>query len=237
MSSATVVVIPTFNEAENVADLVGQLLALEPTVDVIVVDDGSPDGTGAIADELARSRPNRVAVLHRTGKGGRGTAVLAGLRQGISGDYSLFVEMDADLSHLPEQLPSLLEAATGADVVIGSRYIPHGEIHGWSRKRKAWSKVSNLVIDTVLRLPISDYTNGYRVYSRKAVSELLSSDLKERGYISLSEWACVLHRAGMRFADVPITFVNRRQGISKMSAGEALEALRALSRMRRQLSR
>ena len=119
------------------------------------------------------------------------------------------------------------------DVVIGARYGEGGRITGWSRKRKAWSWLSNRIIDTVLRLPIGDYTNGYRVYNRKAVELLLTATLRERGYISLSEWACVLHRSGMSFTDVPITFVNRRLGTSKMSAKEAVGALRALVRMRR----
>jgi dolichol-phosphate mannosyltransferase len=237
MSSGVLVVVPTFNEALNLEELVGRLLALQPEVDVSVVDDASPDGTGSLADQLAARHTDRVNVIHRPEKGGRGAAVLNGLRQGIEGGYNHFAEMDADLSHLPEQLPSLLEATVRADIVIGSRYLPGGEITGWSRKRKAWSTLSNLLIDKVLRLPISDYTNGFRVYSRKAVEDLLAADLKERGYISLSEWAWVLHRAGMTFTDVPIRFVNRRLGTSKMSAREAVEALRALFRMRKRRSR
>lgn len=237
MSSGVLAVVPTFNEALNLEELVDRLLLLEPRVDVLVVDDGSPDGTGVLADDLASRQPDRVAVIHRTAKGGRGAAVLAGLRRGMEGNYGHFAEMDADLSHLPEQLPSLLKASASYEVVIGSRYLPAGEIIGWSRKRRAWSRLSNFLIDQVLRLPITDYTNGFRVYSRKAVEELLAADLKERGYISLSEWACVLHRARLTFTDVPIKFVNRRQGTSKMSVGEAVQALRALFRMRRQLSK
>jgi glycosyltransferase involved in cell wall biosynthesis len=140
--------------------------------------------------------------------------------------------MDADLSHLPEELPRLLVASAHADVVIGSRYREGGAIRGWSRKRRVWSHLSNSLIDLVLRLPITDYTNGYRLYDRRAVEVLLRTDLKERGYISLSEWAWVLHGAGLTFADVPITFVNRRLGTSKMSAREAIGALRALMRLR-----
>lgn len=229
----TLVVIPTFNEALNIETLVTRLLAEGEEIDVLVADDASPDGTGEIADRLAAAHPGRVRALHRQGKGGRGAAVLAGFREGsLDGRHDRFVEMDADLSHLPEELGRLLAAAENADVVIGSRYRPGGSISGWSRKRKVWSHMSNSLIDHVLRLPISDYTNGYRLYDRRAVEALLHADLKERGYISLSEWAWVLHRSGMTFADVPITFINRRHGTSKMSAGEALGALRALVRMR-----
>jgi dolichol-phosphate mannosyltransferase len=231
------IVIPTFNEALNIEQLIAKLLALEPAVNVLVADDASPDGTGVLVDRLAHEHPDRVFALHRDAKGGRGAAVLAGLAQGALDDrYDRFVEMDADLSHLPEELPALLAASESADVVVGSRYGHGSRILGWSRRRKLWSRMSNRIINTVLRLPIGDYTNGYRVYKRSAVEHLLAADLRERGYISLSEWACVLHRSGMTFVDVPTTFVNRRLGVSKMSAGEATEALRALLRMRRQLT-
>ncbi len=140
--------------------------------------------------------------------------------------------MDADLSHLPEELPALLAASENADLVIGSRYGRGSKIIGWSRKRKVWSRMSNRLLRTVLRLPTRDYTNGYRVYSRRAAAILAETEMRERGYISLSEWAWVLHHAGMRFADVPTTFVNRRQGISKMGTGEAVAALRGLLRLR-----
>lgn len=230
----TLIVIPTYNEALNLEQLVERLLALDPDLDVCVVDDASPDGTGDLAEELGRRHPGRVSAVHRTAKAGRGAAVLAGLRQGAAdGRYGRFVEMDADISHLPEELPRLLTAADRADVVIGSRYAHGSRIEGWPLRRRVMSKLSNRLIDTLLDLPIGDYTNGYRVYSRPAVELLLGAPLRERGYISLSEWACVLHRGGMSFTDVPTTFVNRRLGVSKMSAAEAKEALRALVRLRR----
>jgi dolichol-phosphate mannosyltransferase len=229
----TLVIIPTYNEALNIEDLSLELLAVDSSIDVLVVDDASPDGTGDIAERLAGEHLERILVQHRKSKGGRGAAVLAGLRQGAAdARYGRFVEMDADLSHLPEELPRLLVASAHADVVIGSRYREGGAIRGWSRKRRVWSHLSNSLIDLVLRLPITDYTNGYRLYDRRAVEVLLRADLKERGYISLSEWAWVLHGAGLTFADVPITFVNRRLGTSKMSAREAIGALRALMRLR-----
>lgn len=229
----TLVVIPTYNEALNLEELVTRLVTHPANVDVTVVDDASPDGTGQLAEELARRHPGRVSAIHRSGKGGRGAAVLAGLRVGAADPrYERFVEMDADLSHLPEELPRLLEAADRADVVIGCRYVDGSRIEGWSLRRRVWSRLSNRVIDTILGLPLGDYTNGYRLYSRDAVEHLLGARLRERGYISLSEWAAVLHREGMTFANVPTTFVNRRLGVSKMSAGEATAALRALLRLR-----
>ena len=231
--SRSLVVIPTYNEALNIEQLVTELLALDERIDVLVADDASPDGTGALVEGLSERHPGRVGVLHRSEKGGRGAAVLAGLKQGLSDErYSRLIEMDADLSHLPEELPALLAASEGADLVIGSRYGRGSKIIGWSRRRKIWSRMSNLLLRGVLRLPTRDYTNGFRVYSRPAASILTTADLRERGYISLTEWAWVLHHAGMRFADVPTTFVNRRQGISKMGTGEAVAALRALLRLR-----
>lgn len=231
--SRSLVVIPTFNEALNIEQLVTELLALDERIDVLVADDASPDGTGALVEALGTRHPGRVGVLHRSEKGGRGAAVLAGLKQGLADErYTRLVEMDADLSHLPEELPALLAASEHADLVIGSRYGRGSRIVGWSRRRKIWSRASNLLLRFALRLPTRDYTNGFRVYSRSAASVLATADLRERGYISLSEWAWVLHHAGMRFADVPTTFVNRRHGISKMGTGEAVAALRALLRLR-----
>lgn len=230
----SLVVIPTYNEALNIEQLAARLLALDDEIDVLIADDGSPDGTGALADELAARHPGRVRVLHRTEKSGRGAAVLAGIRAGLLDErYERLVEMDADLSHLPDELPALLEASEAADLVIGSRYASGSRIVGWSWRRRLWSRAANVLLRAVLQLPTSDYTNGFRVYRRRAAATLASADLRERGYIALSEWACIVHAAGMTFADVPTTFVNRRQGASKMGGGEAISALRALRRLRR----
>lgn len=230
--SSTLVVIPTYNEALNIRGLVEALLT-HRDLDVMVVDDGSPDGTGAIVEELHREQSQRVRLLTQPKKGGRGAAVLAGFREGVQNEkYHSFLEMDADMSHLPEELPRLLALAGSADVVIGSRYLAEGLIVGWSWRRRLWSRASNWLIDVILRLPVTDYTNGYRLYSRKAVDILLGAQLRERGYISLSEWATLLHRSGLRFANVPTTFVNRRLGKSKMSLSEAVGAMRGLLRLR-----
>lgn len=227
------VVIPTFNEAENLPLLVPRVLAQGAEVDVLVVDDGSPDGTGQIADELARTFHPRVSVLHRSSKAGRGGAVMAGLRQALLDlRYEWFCEMDADLSHQPEELPAFFLAAARADMVVGSRYIPGGRIEGWSSRRRVWSRSSNRIIRTLLGVPMKDFTNGYRLYSRRAVEQLSAARLRETGYITLSEWAFAIHRAGLPFLEVPTLFINRRFGKSNMSASEAIGAIRALLRMR-----
>ena len=237
MTERTLVVVPTYNEAMNIEGLIASLLEVDGSIDVVVVDDGSPDGTADVVHALGLTAPARVHLIRQDRKGGRGAAVLAGLRRGLEDTrYVSFVEMDADLSHLPAELSRLLDEGRGADVVIGSRYLPGSAIVGWSFRRRVWSRMSNRLIDRVLRLPVSDYTNGYRCYSRRAVAALAAMQLQERGYISLSEWAVRLHQAGMGFANVPTTFVNRRVGQSKMSLGEAAGAVRGLIRLRRAAS-
>lgn len=230
------VVLPTYNEALNLPLLVPRILAAVADADVLVVDDGSPDGTAAVAESLAEQAEERVSVLLRTRKSGRGSAVLAGFRHGLTDlRYAFFCEMDADLSHQPEEIVAMLIRATsGADLVIGSRYV-HGapRIEGWSARRRAWSRASNRLMKFVLRLPITDFTNGFRVYSRDAVQRLAAEDLRETGFVSLSEWAFILHRAGMPIAESPSRFINRRLGKSNMSAAEALGAARALVRLSR----
>jgi dolichol-phosphate mannosyltransferase len=231
------IVVPTYNEALNLPLLVPRVLSAAPDSDIFVVDDASPDGTGEVAEWLARDHPGRVHVLHRPAKGGRGGAVLAGLIHACAaGDYEWFGEMDADLSHQPEELERLLAARDGADMVVASRYLPLGRTEGWSWTHRIWSRLANRLIKAVLRLPMSDVTNGYRLYSRDAVHHLAGQRLLETGYISLSEWAYTLHRSGMTIREVPTTFINRRLGTSKMSASEAIGALRGLFRIRRHIS-
>ena len=228
-----VLVVPTFNEAQNLTYLVRRILTATESVDILVVDDGSPDGTGALAEALSGTHAPRVHVLHRPSKSGRGGAVLAGFRLALDHpEYTWFGEMDADQSHQPEELPTLIDAIRNTDLVVGARYLPGGRIDGWSLRRRVWSRASNAIIRFVLRVPLTDFTNGYRLYSRRAVEHLTRSKLNETGYISLSEWAFVLHRAGMSMTQVPTHFINRRLGKSNMSAGEAVGAIRALLRMR-----
>ena len=230
------VVLPTYNEALNLPLLIPRILAALDDADVLVVDDGSPDGTAAVADGLADRSAGRVSVIRRARKSGRGGAVLAGFSQGLAdARYTHFSEMDADLSHQPEELPQMLvRAIGGADLVVGSRYVPGAPpVEGWSAARRVWSRASNLLIQSVLRLPMTDFTNGFRVYSRRAVERLAGQDLRETGFVALSEWAFVLHHAGMPIAEVPSRFINRRLGTSNMSLAEAIGAARALLRLSR----
>ena len=228
-------VLPTYNEALNLPRLIPRILAAAPGADILVVDDGSPDGTAAVARGLSE-RDGHVSVLERDRKSGRGNAVMAGFIRGLdSSDYAYLCEMDADLSHQPEEIPAMLERATvGADLVVGSRYVAGAPpIEGWSLRRRIWSRTSNRLIKLALRVPMTDFTNGFRLYSRRAVEYLQAQELRETGFISLSEWAFLLHRAGMPIAEVPSHFINRTLGASNMSAAEAVGALRGLVRLRR----
>jgi dolichol-phosphate mannosyltransferase len=230
------VVVPTYNEALNLPLLVPRVLAAAPSAEIFIVDDGSPDGTAVAAEQVGREHPGKVHVINRTRKSGRGGAVLAGLKQARqAGEFDWFCEMDADLSHQPEELERLTAVADGADMVVGSRYLPGARIEGWSWRRRVWSRLSNRLVKLMLGVPMTDFTNGYRLYSPAAVDHLSRLRLRETGYISLSEWAYALHRAGMPIREVPTTFVNRRHGKSNMSASEAVGALRALIRMRRRM--
>jgi dolichol-phosphate mannosyltransferase len=228
------IVVPTYNEVLNLPLLIPNVLSVVSEGELFIVDDGSPDGTGALAETFARENPGRVHVMHRSSKAGRGGAVMAGLRAAsVDEAYDWFCEMDADLSHQPEELARLLAARDGADMVVGSRYLRGARIEGWSWRRKVWSRFSNRLIRAVLGVPMTDFTNGYRLYSRRAVQHLVGRRLRETGYISLSEWAYAMHRAGFPIREVPTTFINRRHGTSNMSASEAMNALRGLIRMRR----
>jgi dolichol-phosphate mannosyltransferase len=237
MKSRILVIIPTYNERDNVAALCEELLARPEGLHVLVVDDNSPDGTAAAAREVAARHPGRMEVLCREGKGGRGGAVLAGLAHGLRGDYDFFFEMDADFSHRPEEIPLFLEAAADADVVVGSRYLPASRIVNWPRARRFFSKWANRYARFFLGIPISDYTNGYRCYRRAAAEALDPRAVDATGYVVLSEVAYQLYLRGFRFADVATEFVNRRRGESNLSAGEILSAFAAILRLRGRRSR
>ena len=232
MPPKILVVIPTYNERDNVGALCEELLSRPERPDVLVVDDNSPDGTAAEAEEVGRRYPGRLHVLRREGKGGRGGAVLAGFAWGSGGGYDYFFEMDADYSHRPGELPLFLEAARGADVVVGSRYLPASRIVNWPRARRFFSKLANSYARFFLRIPITDYTNGYRCYSRAAVEALDAGAVDASGYVVLSEVAYQLYRRGFRFADVPTEFVNRRRGESNLSPSEIISAFVGVLRLR-----
>jgi dolichol-phosphate mannosyltransferase len=232
MKPRVLVVIPTYNECDNVGPLCEELLARPERPDVLVVDDNSPDGTAAAARGVAERHPGRMEVLCRAGKGGRGGAVLAGFARGLCGPYNFFFEMDADFSHEPKELPLFLAAAAEADVVVGSRYLPASRIVNWPRTRRFFSTWANRYARFFLGIPITDYTNGYRCYRRAALEALDAGAVNATGYVVLSEIAYQLYRRGFRFAEVPTVFVNRRRGESNLSFGEILAAWLGVLRLR-----
>lgn len=224
-----VMVVPTFNEADNLTWLIGRLRAAEPSVDVLVVDDNSPDGTGSLADELAAADP-AVHVLHRAAKGGLGAAYLAGFAWALDAGYDVVGEMDADGSHQPEQLHRLLEALLEADLVIGSRWIPGGSVVNWPVRREMLSRGGNLYVRLLLGIAVRDATAGFRVFRRSALEKIDLPSVQSTGYVFQTDLVTRCLRAGLTVREVPIEFVERERGDSKMSGSVATESLRRITR-------
>jgi dolichol-phosphate mannosyltransferase len=218
------VIIPTYNEAENLRHIVDRVRYAVPEADVLVADDNSPDGTGEIADEIAAA-DSHVAVLHRPGKQGLGNAYLAGFAWAKERGYDAVVEMDADGSHAPEELPRLLDALTDADLVIGSRYVPGGKVLNWPVHRLLLSKGGNLYTRLALGMPVNDATGGYRVYRMTALDKMDVDTVASQGYCFQVDLAWRAHKNGFRVIEVPITFAERQRGTSKMSSSVVREAL------------
>ena len=222
---STLVCVPTYDEIESLPGLLERLLAARTDVDVLVIDDGSPDGTGRWADERARTEP-RLHVLHRAGKQGLGAAYLSAFAWALERGYDVVCEMDADGSHAPEQLGRLLEAvAGGADLAIGSRWVPGGEVRNWPRARRLLSRGGNTYTRLVLGIAIRDATAGYRAFSAHALRTLPLADVASAGYCFQVDLAWRASRCGLDVVEVPITFVEREAGASKMSGGIVREAL------------
>jgi glycosyltransferase involved in cell wall biosynthesis len=232
MPGRAIAIVPTYNERENLAKLVARLRGLPGDVHVLIVDDNSPDGTGAIADALAAS-DGGVHVLHRGGKLGLGTAYRAGFRYGLEHGFHYLCTMDADFSHSPESLPALLEkAATGYDLVIGSRYAPGGAVVGSPPMRKFISYAANWLAHTILGVHARDCTAGFRCYRRVVLETIDLDSIFSSGYSFLVEMAFHCQRAGFRIGEVPITFVNRTEGASKINRREIYKAFYTLLRLR-----
>jgi glycosyltransferase involved in cell wall biosynthesis len=228
--AGTLVVIPTYNERENLADTIARVRAAVPEASVLVVDDSSPDGTGVLADELAAADP-AVHVLHRTAKDGLGAAYLEAFGWALDQGYDPIVQLDADGSHLPEQLPRLLEGLEGADaagrrvdLVIGSRWVPGGSIENWPRHRELLSKWGSAYARTLLRLDTRDATAGYRAFRADALRRIRLEDVHTRGYGFQVDMLWHAREAGLTVVEVPVTFVERVRGRSKMSPVIVLEA-------------
>ncbi len=221
----TLVLIPTYNERENLPIIVERVLRHD-NVRVLVIDDGSPDGTGAIADQLATERPGQVAVMHRTGARGLGRSYRDGFRVAVQSDADFVCQMDADLSHDPKFLPAMINAAaSGAGLVIGSRYREGGGVENWPLRRKMLSAFANTYIRTVTGLSVRDCTSGYRCWRREALARLPLEAISSDGYSFLVEVTFHAARSGVTIDEVPIVFVERRQGASKLSSSVLVESL------------
>jgi dolichol-phosphate mannosyltransferase len=219
-----VVIVPTYNERENLPLIVGRVRAAVPEAHVLVADDNSPDGTGGIADDLAAS-DDHVKVMHRAGKQGLGAAYLAGFDWALEHGYDVVVEMDADGSHQPEQLPRLLDALRDADLVLGSRWVPGGSVVNWPKSREVLSRGGSLYTRMMLGVPMKDATGGYRAFRADTLRNLDLTGVESAGYCFQVELGWRAVKAGMRVREVPIEFVERELGDSKMSQKIVVEAL------------
>jgi dolichol-phosphate mannosyltransferase len=225
-SQRALVIIPTYNELENLPLILQRVHAAMPEVHVLVVDDGSPDGTGKLADELSLADPDRIHVMHRTAKDGLGAAYLAGFAWGLSREYSVLVEMDADGSHAPEQLHRLLDAVDdGADLAIGSRYVPGGTVVNWPLRRLVLSKTANTYARVLLGVGIHDITAGYRAYRREVLEKIDLNAVDSKGYCFQVDLTWRAINNGFKVVEVPITFTERELGVSKMSGSNIREAM------------
>lgn len=217
------VIIPTYNERANLPALLEQLLTISD-LRILIVDDASPDGTGQLADQYATANRSRIQVLHRTGKRGLGLSYIDGMYVALRTDATHICQMDADLSHNPADIPRLLAAAHHADFVIGSRYVHGGRIENWPLHRRMLSAFANRYIRAITRLTIRDCTSGFRCWRREALEQLPLASIRSDGYAFIVELAWQAWRAGFRCAEVPIRFVERREGASKLSWSVIIES-------------
>jgi glycosyltransferase involved in cell wall biosynthesis len=226
MKMQYLVIVPTYNEAQNITNLVEKLLALGEQLDVLVVDDNSPDGTGRAAELLSQKNPGRVFVLHRSGKLGLGTAYRDGFQLALEKGYEQLVTMDADFSHPPEVIPLMIEKLSEAGMVIGSRYVSGGRIENWPFMRKINSRAANFLARLLMRLKARDCTGAFRAYRAEYLKKVPMDKLMARGYSGLLEVLYYLQKAGSRIIEIPIIFINRQEGKSKISSREVREALK-----------
>ena len=219
----TLIILPTYNEADNIGPLAEQIFAEVPDIEVLVVDDSSPDGTGDLVAKLRENEP-RIHLLSRPGKLGLGTAYLAGFRFGLDNGFDRMFTMDSDHSHNPKYLPAMIDAMQRYDMVIGSRYIPGGGIENWPGHRQALSRFANFYVRALLGVPVNDCTSGYRCYSRKIIETVDPFSIRSSGYSFLEEMAWRVHRGGFSMGEVPIVFVQRTAGVSKIDSSEIYRA-------------
>lgn len=229
--AGALVIVPTYNERENIERIVPAILAVLPEANVLIVDDLSPDGTGALADAMAQA-DRRIFVEHRDGERGLGRAYIYGFNWALQRDYSFIFEMDADFSHQPRYLPDFLRAAQEADLVLGCRYMEGGGIEGWGAHRLALSRGGNLYARAVLGLPQRDLTGGFKCFRREVLEKITLNSIESVGYCFQIELTWRALRAGFRIAEVPIVFPDREAGTSKMSLAIAWEGVVGVWKMR-----
>jgi dolichol-phosphate mannosyltransferase len=227
-----IVVVPTYNERDNLPPLADALMAI-PGLRLLIVDDASPDGTGTVADTLAAERGDRMAVLHRTGPRGLGRSYVDGMRAALESGATHVCQMDADFSHDPAAVPRLLAAAATAELVVGSRYVAGGELRNWPMHRVVLSAFANWYVRAVTGLPVTDCTSGFRCWRRELLLRMPLDAIVSDGYAFQVEMVWEARRAGGRIAELPITFVERRQGASKLSGGVIVESAILPWRLRR----
>lgn len=231
MDSKTLIIIPSYNESENIINLIDVLLKENSNIDVLVVDDSSDDTANLIKNMQSKGE-SRLFLIKRQTKSGRGSAVLEGFKFALTRDYKLIAEMDADFSHDPHEFKSLIAVAGDNTVIIGSRYLKESRIIGWPLSRRIFSKLANFYAKAILQIPIHDYTNGYRVYGRKALEKLDLLKIKNSGYVVLSEISYQLFKKMVKFIEVPTLFINRKKGISNFSSKEVMEAFVSILKIR-----
>jgi dolichol-phosphate mannosyltransferase len=232
LTSSACVVLPTYNEAENLREIVAQIRRQPGRFQILIVDDGSPDGTGAIADELAAEYPGEVRVLHRARKEGLGRAYVAGFGHALKLGYDVLAQMDADLSHSPDYLPAMIAALERCDVVLGSRYVRGVNVVNWDLKRLILSKAATKYARLVTGMPYTDVTSGFKCWRRSALEAIGLDVLFSNGYLFQIETTYRAHRLGLRVAEVPIVFYERNFGRSKIDVGIIVEALLGVVRLR-----
>ncbi len=225
------IVVPTYNERENIGPLASGVFAVLPGAHLLVIDDGSPDGTGDLVEAMGRTDP-RVRLIRRPGKMGLGTAYVRGFEYFLAEGFDLVCEMDADLSHDPRDLPRFVDKAAEWDLTVGSRYVPGGGARNWGRMRRMISRGGNAYARAVLGCPFTDMTSGFRCYRRRALEALTLSDVRSEGYAFQIEMVYRLWRKGFRIGEIPIMFSERKRGQSKMSWGIFMEAVTGVWRMR-----
>lgn len=218
-----IVILPSYNEALDVLPLSADVLSRDPALEVLVVDDNSPDGTGDLVEEASRTEP-RLHLLRRPAKLGLGSAYLAGFRRALDHGADLVLTMDCDYSHHPRYLPAMLEAMRDADMVVGSRYVPGGGVVNWPLRRRLLSRFANFYTRVVLRLPVRDCTAGFRCYSREVLLAVDPFSIRSSGYAFLEEMVWLVHRHGFRIVEIPIVFEDRTQGDSKIDSREIYRA-------------